>query len=1034
MTGWPTISMRGCALLLGVLLAAITLAGDGRAMAPNRTVLVLHSYHHGYEWTDEQATGITGALALSAPTAMAVTYYLDWKRYPVASGLERLQALIAYRHPKGTIDALIATDDAALAFALDLRRDIYGPVPLVYGGVTAATASRLTRGEANVAGVDEDKDIEATLRMAVAANPKLRDLYLLRDRTESGLALDSELEALAAAGRLPPGLERHVLPDLPFPQLEERLATLPPGSAVLLGSYASDSNGLVLPPQQFLELLSERSSVPIYGLQEYLLGHGIVGGALLSGEEQGRAVGRLAARMLKGGTGAGLPAGADRSVIRAADYRQLERHGLDPAWLAPLDRLINKPFSFLETYRWLVVTVGGVLLTLFGMVLVLSFALRERRMAEAALQLSNEALTESRRELQGKVAELTASKDALRERERRMRLVAEASRDIIWSWDIVNDSRLLSGRVEELLGVDPLSIDSRAAWFERIHPDDCLLAAEALHRHLSGELPEYRAEYRVRHRDGNYLWLYATGKALFDEDGKPVLMAGSYTDITDQKRQQAWLDHLAHFDSLTGLPNRLTLEQHVDRLIASNKECGHAGPLSLLFLDMDNFKFINDGFGHKAGDELLMMLGLRIRKGAGDGLFIARLGGDEFVVVVDGCEAGEPAEVARRLEQALAAPFLVEGQHFFVTCSVGIARYPWDGRCFDDLLQNADTAMYRAKESGRGRICTFTADMNRNVVERMRLLSRARLAFDRQSFSVHYQPQVATVDGRVRGFEALVRWTDSELGPVSPDRFIPVCEDSGLIVPLGLWVLETACIEAVGLACRGAGDMTMSVNMSAVQLAQHDFVPRVLEVLSRTGLPPHRLELEITESQMIGSLDAAIGKLNELRQAGIHIALDDFGTGYSSLTYLRTLPISTLKLDKAFINDVHRRSDARSMVSSISRIAHDLTRSVVAEGVEELAQWEALSRMGCDLIQGYFISRPLPADRIDAFLAAWESRRAGLPILRDDVVVGMPTTGCEPADFAGVVSSDRAGQVVATKKRRVIPAKAGSQETPRSSG
>ncbi|WP_376957569.1 EAL domain-containing protein [Azospirillum sp. A26] len=999
---WSSIWMRGNVLLLGLLvLATLSVPAGGRATPPNRTVLVLHSYHQGYEWTDGQADGISDMLASAAPNALAIPYYLDWKRFPDTAGIERLRALIAYRHPKGTVDAIVSTDDAALSFALDLRHEIYGPVPLVHGGVLPISARRLTEHEANVAGIDEAKDIEGTVRMAMAANPRLQRLFILRDDTETGLGLDAEIEALVAAGRFPSGLERQTLPALPFARLEERLAALPPDSAVLLGTYATDPEGLVLPPERFLELMSEKSSVPIYGLQEFLLGHGIAGGSLLSGQEHGRAVGRLAAALVNGASIAGLPAEQRQSVVRAADYGRIQRYGIDPARLMPLDRLVDKPFSFMETYRWLVVTVGGVLLLLFGMVLVLSLTLRSRRKTEAALQRSNEALTESRRQLQAKVVELTASKDALRERGRWMRLVAEASRDIIWTWDIVNDVRVLSGRVEELLGVDAASIDSRAAWFDRIHPEDRPLAEEALQRHLSGELPEYRVEYRVRHRDGNYLWLYATGKVLFDGDGqggtagrgKPVMMGGSYTDITGHKRQQAWLDHLAHYDSLTGLPNRLTLEQHVDRLIAETKASGKAGPLALLFLDMDNFKFINDGFGHKTGDELLMMLGLRIRKGAGDGLFIARLGGDEFVVVVQGDEAGDPAEVAQRLEQAFATPFLVEGQHFFVTCSVGIARYPWDGRCFDDLLQNADTAMYRAKDSGRGRICTFTADMNLKVVERMRLLSRARLAFDRQAFTVHYQPQVATRDGRVRGFEALVRWTDQELGPVSPDRFIPVCEDSGLIVPLGLWVLETACVEAAGLACRGAGEVTMSVNMSAVQLAQHDFVPRVLEILARTGLPANRLELEITESQMIGSLEAAIGKLNALRKAGIHIALDDFGTGYSSLTYLRTLPINTLKLDKAFIDDVHRRPDARSMVSSISRIAHDLSRSVVAEGVEEAAQWEVLSLMGCDLIQGYFVSRPLPADRIDAFLAAWEDRRAGLPVIRDDVVVGMPTSG-----------------------------------------
>ena len=995
MTGWPATWIRGCVLMLMLLaMAASSLPVEGRATAPNRIVLVLHSYHQGYEWTDHQAAGIGNELAASAPNASVITHYLDWKRFPDVQGHDRLRALISHRLPRGSVDVIVSTDDAALTLALDLRRELYGPVPLVHGGVIGASARRLTEYEANVIGVDEGKDIEGTVRMAMAADPRLRRLFVLRDHTESGTALDTQIDELAAAGRFPAALERQMLPDLPFARLEEQLAILPPDSAVLLGTYATDRDGLVLPPEQFLELMSEKSSAPIYGLQEYLLGRGIAGGSLLSGLEHGRAVGSLAAAIVNGRSIASLPAERPESVIRAMDYRQVDRYGLDLSRMGPLDRLVNKPFSFLETYRWLVVTVGIVIVLLTVMVLILSFALRQRRAAEAALLHSNLALSQSRRDLQAKLEELTVSREALCERERRMRLVAEASRDIIWSWNIAADTRVLSGRVVELLGVDALSIDKRAAWLDRIHPDDRGKAEEALQRHLSGELPEYRSEYRVRHRDGSYLWFYATGKAQFDDTGRPVMMAGSYTDITAEKRQQDWLDHLAHFDPLTGLPNRLTLEKHVSRLIADDKSSGHSRPLALLFLDMDNFKFINDSFGHKAGDELLMALGLRVRRGAGEGLFIARLGGDEFVVVVHGGEAGEPANVAQRLEQALAAPFLVEGQHFFVTCSVGIARYPWDGRCFDDLLQNADTAMYRAKDSGRGRICTFTPEMNRRVVERMRMLSRARLAFDRQSFSLQYQPQVATSDGRVRGFEALIRWTDAELGPVSPDRFIPVCEDSGLIIPLGLWVLETACVEAMGLACRGIGGITMSVNMSAVQLAQNDFVPRVLEVLERTGLPPNRLELEITESQMIGSLDAAIDKLNALRQVGVHIALDDFGTGYSSLTYLRTLPISTLKLDKAFINDVHRRPDARSMVSSISRIAHDLSRSVVAEGVEELAQWEALSRMGCDMIQGYFVSRPLPADRIDGFLAAWEERRMALPIVsRDDVVVGMSTAG-----------------------------------------
>lgn len=365
------------------------------------------------------------------------------------------------------------------------------------------------------------------------------------------------------------------------------------------------------------------------------------------------------------------------------------------------------------------------------------------------------------------------------------------------------------------------------------------------------------------------------------------------------------------------------------------------------------------------------------------------MGGDEFVIVVHGAAGNDAMDVARRLEQSLAMPFLVEGQNFFISASIGIARHPWDGRSFDELLQNADTAMYWAKDNARGRVGTFTPDMNRKVVDRVRLLSRIRQALDEGAFSLVYQPQVSAMDRSVRGFEALVRWTDSELGTVSPARFIPACEESGLIVPLGMWVLETACAEAVRMIRRGMPDLTISVNVSVVQLAQPDFVPRVLAVLERTGLPADRLELEITESLMMGSFDASIDKLNDLCGAGVRLALDDFGTGYSSLTYLRRLPIHTLKLDKGFIDDVHRRSDARSMVASIVRIASDLKLSVVAEGVEEEEQWDPLARLGCDTIQGWLVSRPLPPERIAPFLADWDRKRAGMPVPSRDVVVDM---------------------------------------------
>lgn len=980
-------SIRYIIALWGIVLAALT-TSNAVAFAAHgeRTVLVLHSYHDGYEWTDGQAQGIAEALATLAPKAEQVVYYLDWKRHPDQHGLDRLAGLIHHRHPAGSLDAIVTTDDAALAFGLRLREEQYGAVPLIHGGVLPSVARQAAARRAETTGVTEVKDIAGTVAMAMAAAPHLRRLYYVRDSTESGVGLDAELLEAVEAGQMP--LELHTLADMPFDQLLRSLEALPADSAVLLGTYADDGHGVIMPPTRFLERMSEHSAVPIFGLQDYLLGHGLAGGSLLSAREHGRAVGALAAAVLENGGVSGLRIHPRQSSIRAVDFAQFQRFGLSVDRIPNLDLVVNKPFSFFDSYRALVLAVGAVILVLTAMVVALASALRRGRRAESALRVSNQALTDSRRELEANLAELTISREKLRDSERSLRLVAEASRDIIWNMDFTANRRVMSGRVQELLGLDPRAIITDDGWVSLIHPDDLERCRDLLRRHLAGETPEYRAEYRVRHRDGFYIWIYATGKALLDADGRPIVMAGSYTDITAEKLQQARLDHLAHYDQLTGLPNRLKLSEHVDALIRTDRQSGGTPSLALLFLDMDNFKFINDSFGHRAGDELLVDFGQRIRRIAGEGTFVSRLGGDEFVIVVHG-PANDPVEVARRLEQGFATPFLVEGQNLFIAATIGIARYPWDGRGFDELLQNADTAMYWAKDNARGRVGAFTPDMNRKVVDRVRLLSRIRHALDDGAFTLVYQPQVSTADRSVRGFEALVRWTDGELGPVSPARFIPACEESGLIVPLGLWVLETACADAVRMTAQGLTEPSVSVNVSVVQLAQPDFVPRVLQVLERTGLPPGRLELEITESLMMGCFDASVDKLNELGGAGIRVALDDFGTGYSSLTYLRRLPIHTLKLDKGFIDDVHRRSDARSMIASIVRIARDLRLSVVAEGVEEEEQWDALARLGCDTIQGWLVSRPLPPDRIAPFLAEWDRKRAGMPVPARDVVIDM---------------------------------------------
>ncbi|WP_146214785.1 EAL domain-containing protein [Azospirillum thermophilum] len=972
-------------LILGCLTQPAT-ALDAKSRS---RILILHSYHIGHDWTDLQADGISDAINAFAPDSVQEIYYLDWKRYPEVSSLDAMEDLLRQRFAAKIVDLIVTTDDAALSFALRIRPKIFGnEIPILFSGVKAG-APTLLGNPPNLTGVYEAKDIEGTLRMALEANPAYRNVYLIRDDTETSLQTEHALRRVIDGIGVP--LTLHTLSDLPIDALRQKLAGLGPDSFALFIAYSPEAGGLNLPHGRFLELMSAGSAVPIFGLQSYLLKYGLTGGSLLDGDRYRAAVGQLIRQVLSGARVEALPLQAADVTRRVIDYRQAERYGLPLDGFSRLDQVVNKPFSFVETYRSLVIAVAAALLLLSALVVWLTLVVRQRLRAERALQGANAALIASRVRLQDSVVELTASQTELKRSEQRLRLIAEAARDIIWSWDVRSEERSLSGRVREVLGYDAESLTRMQAWDALVHPDDRAGAADQLLRHLRGDTAEYRAEYRIRHRDGHLVWLCATGKALFDEQGRPVVMAGSYTDITAERERQAWLDRMAHFDQVTGLPNRVRLSEHVDAWISSGHMDTASHDLALLFLDMDNFKFINDSFGHKAGDRLLVAFGQRLKALAGEGVMVSRLGGDEFVIVLEGEAAGDIQGVCRRIEESFRAPFVIEGQNFFVTSSIGVARYPWDGRSFDELLQNADTAMYWSKDGGRGRVSMFTPEMNRNVVERVRLLSRMRTAMESNAFSLHYQPQVATRNGAILGFEALVRWTDRELGPVSPARFIPACEETGMIIPLGLWVLEGACRQAMALIETGMTGLKMSVNVSVVQLSQHDFVRQVLEVLERTGLPPANLQLEITESLVIGSLDTAVGKLTELRKAGVQIALDDFGTGYSSLTYLRRLPIHTLKLDRGFIDEVTEKPEARNLVASILRIASDLSHTVVAEGVEDLAQWEALSRLGCDLIQGYFVSRPLPADQLGAFIAGWEKRRPALPLLDEHgTVIGMP--------------------------------------------
>lgn len=481
--------------------------------------------------------------------------------------------------------------------------------------------------------------------------------------------------------------------------------------------------------------------------------------------------------------------------------------------------------------------------------------------------------------------------------------------------------------------------------------------AEFLHlMHAHGWVREF--ESQVRRRDGSVIWISENARAVRGENGRIQFYEGTVVEITQRKAYEEKVRYQATHDALTGLPNRNLLYDRLQQAIFDTQR--HGGIAAVVFLDLDQFKFINDSLGHQAGDALLKTVADRLKACVRTSETVARQGGDEYMVVLRS-DRGRDAidDAVRRIIAAVAEPWSINGMELQVTCSVGISVFPGDGQDANALLRNADSAMYRAKELGRNNFKYFAFEMNWHATERLALLNSLRHAVEANEFRLQYQPKVDLASGRVVGAEALIRWHSAAHGMVSPASFIPLAEDSGMIITIGEWVLRTACAQNVAWQKAGYPAMPISVNLSPRQLMREGIVDLVAEVLHSTGLDPCFLELEITETVVMRDVDKSLLTLGKLKALGVRISIDDFGTGYSSLNYLKRFPVDTLKIDRAFVSDI-ATEDGAAIVKAIISLAHILNLHVVAEGVETKEQIRFLKENGCDEVQGYYFGAPVP--------------------------------------------------------------------------
>ncbi|MFC5547729.1 EAL domain-containing protein [Massilia aerilata] len=625
---------------------------------------------------------------------------------------------------------------------------------------------------------------------------------------------------------------------------------------------------------------------------------------------------------------------------------------------------------------------GGLLSTLLLTAFVQAAGQRTRKVQElvrertADLKLTNQRLIDD-------VLARKRTEKALQESEQRFRQLVAMSSD--WYWE--QDERLrfvaLTGHFTEKSGIAVGRILGRT----RAEIVGGLADSDAGREHIAAieaREPFKNLEYRLLDDNGEERWYCVSGQPMFDDSGRFTGYRGTGSDITARKLTEQRVHHVAQHDVLTGLPNRSLLQDRLEQAVAYANRSGH--PVWVMLIDLDRFKFVNDSMGHKAGDVLLMTVAARLRGSLRDTDTVARLSGDEFVVILSQHE-DQPltGDIVQRVMDSVAQPVMLGPKEFFVTCSIGVAAYPSDGTPAESLIEHADIAMYRAKKLGRNNFQFYTPAMNEESLERVRIESALRNALERNEFVLHYQPQVDLKTGQIVGMEALIRWKHPELGMVPPTRFIGVAEDTGLIVPIGAWVMRTACAQNKAWQDAGLGNLRVAVNLSARQFSAAELLPGIEQVLAETGLEPSCLELELTESLFMSDVTPAVDLLHRMKSLGVKLSIDDFGTGYSSFSYLSRFPIDVLKIDRSFVNDITHDANDAAIVASIITLAHNLRLSVIAEGVETAEQLDYLRQQGCDEMQGYYFSRPLPAQDFEQLLR----QRRGLAALEDEPQVAV---------------------------------------------
>ena len=925
-------------------------------------VLFISSYSESFVTVPDQIKGLREVF--TANQILMEIEYMDTKRFSNQENISYFYESLNYKLNTGVkYDLLLVADDAALQFAIDYQEDLFPEIPIVFFAINDKERAALADANPLMAGSIEETSLEENIEIAMELQPEATKVAAIVDGTLTGQGDRKQFEKACASF---PQLEPVIL-DVSMTSFDDfalMLEQIDRSTILLFLSMNQDNSGQYLELRDQFAFMQKHAKVPPFRASVGGVGEGLFGGKMISYEEMASVAANTAIEVMNGKEINIIPMITETPYYYMFDYNLIQKYGIDESKIPEEAILINKKVHPLEKYRLYIFGALGIMTVLSLFVLVLMFENKKLKRMQRDLSTSHDELTSTYEELTASEEELKEQYEAVElnsqkvnELYKKYELAIKGTNSAVWELnleteqveisesflDIVGREIVLRGNVYEILKT---LVDEE--YREKIIQD--------IRNYLYHGQEEIYIEAPTLDREGHKRWILIRGKSFEESEDKVNMIFGIFLDITISKKREEYIDYLAYHDYLTGLPNRVRFMTKLQEQLDS----GAKG--AVLLFDIDDFKSVNDTLGHVYGDELLKQIADRLRSLSDHHLLAARLGGDEFLILISEEEGTSLVEnYMERLRICFEACFDIDGMENYIHYSMGITRFPEDSKDINQLIMNADTAMYEVKHNGKNNCVYYHADMKKQVQTKKEIEYILRQAVMEDGFKLVYQPQVDVKTGEISGYEALLRMKHHK---ISPAIFIPIAEETGQILEIGRWVAKTVIRQIAEWKEMGFSEKPVGINYSSKQLRDRDYISFLCQHLQENGISSNYIEIEITEGILLENNLQTMEFLNQLKSHGFRIALDDFGTGYSSLNYLTYIPVDTVKLDKS-INDKFLNLEDSTVINSLIQLVHSLQLSIVAEGIEEWDKFKRLQISGCDTIQGYLFCKPLEKEEVE---------------------------------------------------------------------